>query len=127
MFRVNYLDWEKSKSMILTFTVFHLPTQYYTNVNAVFELTGANYVTAGILAAKSFKTPLQQGDKELIFYIVARFLLVTCLIVVVAQKILRKRSIREALSLSTLTETSLIIAIIGAQLYSLVMLIVQSR
>jgi len=36
-------------------------------VNAVFELTGASYVTAGILAAKSFKTPLQQGDKGLIF------------------------------------------------------------
>ena len=54
----NFINVNTTRSLIFSFSVFHAPTMYYTNVNAVFELPATGFVTSKIIAARSFRTPI---------------------------------------------------------------------
>jgi hypothetical protein len=80
----DFIDIKSTRSLIISLTVFNLPTQYYTNLNALFEITSTGLVNSQSTKVNSFTTPLQQRSKKLIFYLVVRTLMVVVFLLVIA-------------------------------------------
>ena len=107
----------------MSYTVFNVPTQYYTNVNALFEIASTGFITSEIINTKSFTTPLQQKNSNFIFYLVSRFLLVAICIADFVL-IMVKKGWANILTLDTVSEISFLVLIIALQLYSLIMMLI---
>ena len=116
-------DWESTRSFIMSYTVFNVPSQYYTNVNALFEIASTGFITSEIINARAFTTPLQQKNSYFIFYLVCRFLLVAICITDFVLIIVKKDR-KNILTLDTVSEVSFLLLIIAFQLYSLIMMVI---
>jgi len=56
-FASEYMS-SSTRAIILTFTSYNVPSQYYTAVNLLFEQSSAGYIDANFIAFDPFKTPL---------------------------------------------------------------------
>ena len=91
----NFMD-ESTRAMVASFTIYDVPTRFYTDINIVTEISAAGFFNPSILEIRPFKMPLK--DSNGFTYFGCRLLCCLVWILLVLITMMKKVSIQQLLT-----------------------------
>ena len=117
----DYID-SGTRAIVVSFTMYDLPSHFYTDINIIIEISAAGFYNPSILEVRPFKIPLKDPSVNPLGILLIRGGLCLGWIILVLITMMKKGSVEQLITWQTFQDTSISLFVLILQFYSLFMI-----